>query len=101
MSPQTRAIRKITLAHIEEVADLILDGNIEKLKQLASDPNTSVLKVWLAKAAVTGIQKGDLASLTTILDRIMGRSRERHEVTGKDGEEIGFKVTIHDYGEKK
>lgn len=101
VSPQVRAIRKITLEHIEEVADLILDGNLEKLKALASHPDTSVLKVWIAKAAATGIQKGDLHSLDAILNRVLGKPKERHEVTGKDGEEIGFKVEIFDYTSKK
>lgn len=101
VSPQVRAIRKITLEHIEEVADLILDGNLEKLKALASSPETSVLKVWIAKAAATGIQKGDLHSLDAILNRVLGKPKERHEVTGKDGEDIGFKVQIFDYGQKK
>ena len=78
ITPATRAIRKITLTHIEEVADVILDGNLDKLKALANNPDTSVLKVWIAKAAATGIQKGDLASLTTLLDRIMGKPKERH-----------------------
>ena len=81
VSPRTRALRKITLEHIEEVADVILDGNIEKLKAMASDPATSVLKVWIAKAAATGIQKGDLQSLTTILDRVLGKPKERHDIT--------------------
>lgn len=101
LSPEVRAIRKITLEHIEEVADLILDNNLEKLKALASNPETSVLKVWIAKAAATGIQKGDLHSLDAILNRVLGKPKERHEVTGKDGEEIGFKVSIYDYGQKK
>lgn len=101
ITPEVRAIRKITLEHIEEVADLILDGNLEKLKALASHPDTSVLKVWIAKAAATGIQKGDLHSLDAILNRVLGKPKERHEVTGKDGEDIGFKVQIFDYGQKK
>lgn len=101
LSPQVRAIRKITLDHIEEVADLILDGNLQKLKDLAGNPDTSVLKVWLAKAAAEGIRKGDLHSLESILNRVLGKPKERHEVTGREGEDIGFRITIHDYGSKK
>jgi hypothetical protein len=94
ISPQVRALRKITLEHIEEVADVILDGNIEKLKLLASDPETSVLKVWIAKAAATGIQKGDLHSLTMILDRVLGKSTENVKTQGE------IKVIIEDYSKK-
>ena len=96
LSPRVRAIRKITLEHIEEVADVILDSNLEKLKEMASHPDASVLKVWLAKSAAEGIRKGDLQSLTTILDRVMGKPKERHEVSGVDGApiEVDTKVTV-------
>ncbi len=94
VSPAVKAIRKITLQHIEEVADIILDGNIEKLKAMAADPNTSVLKVWIAKAAATGIQKGDLHSLDTILNRVLGKPKEKIEHTGDNGGAINFKAEI-------
>lgn len=85
LSPQQRAIRKITLEHIEDVADIILDGNIQKLSELAKDPATSVLKVWIAKAAAEGIRKGDLRALEAILDRVLGKPKEKHEITGASG----------------
>lgn len=91
ISPETRAIRKVTLEHIEEVADLILDGNIEGLQALARDPKTSVLKVWLAKAAAEGIKRGDLHSLDSILNRVIGKPKERFEHTGKNGGAIETK----------
>ena len=76
LSPETRAIRKITQEHIQDVADVILDGNIGKLGDLARDPESSVLKVWLAKAAAEGIKKGDIHPLEVILNRTMGKPKE-------------------------
>ncbi len=92
LSPMTRAIRKVTIDHIEEVADIILDNNLEKLKALANDPTTTVLKVWLAKAAAEGIRKGDLHSLEAILNRVLGRPREFHEITGAAGGPIETEI---------
>jgi|SRR5665213_88330 len=99
LSPEIRAIRKITLEHIEDVADLILDGNLEKLKALANSPDTSVLKVWIAKAAATGIQKGDLHSLAMILDRVLGKPKERVDV-GIDPDNNAIRIIVEDYGKK-
>lgn len=90
VSPQTRAIRKITLDHIEEVAQVILDGNVQGLKDLSSNPEASVLKVWIARAASEGIKRGDMHPLDLILNRILGKPKERHEHTGKDGERLKF-----------
>jgi hypothetical protein len=85
LTPQTRALRKITIEHLEEIADLILQGNIEELKRLATDPSTSVMKVWIAKAAVAGMTSGNLHSLEIILNRVMGRPRETVQISGLEG----------------
>lgn len=85
LPPEARAIRKITIEHIQEIADLILQGNIEELKRLATDPATSVMKVWIAKAAVAGMTSGNLHSLEIILNRVMGRPRETVQISGLEG----------------
>lgn len=93
ISPITRAIRKITKEHLEDIADLILDSNLEGLKALASDPNASVLKVWIAKAAAEGIRKGDIYSLESLLNRLLGKPKERVELSGPDGGAMEMKHT--------
>jgi hypothetical protein len=97
ISPETRIIRKITTENLKEIADVILDGNIEKLKEIITDPNSSVLKVWLAKAAATAIQKGDLGPLDTILNRSIGKVKDNINHSTSDG----FKILIEDYKGKK
>lgn len=96
ITPQVRAIRKITMEHIEEVGEIILDGNLTKLSELAKDPSTSVLKVWIAKAAAEGIRKGDLSSLEMILNRMIGKVRDKVDVSGE-----GFLIKILDYSQEK
>lgn len=87
------------MQNIEEVAEVILDGNIEALKALASNPDSSVMKVWMAKAAATGIQKGDLTSLEVILSRILGRPRTSVDVA-MDPDKATIRVVIEDYTKK-
>lgn len=94
-SPEKKALKKLTTEHLKEVADIILEGNLEKLKALVTDPNTSVLKVWIAKAAATAIQKGDINTLETILNRSIGKVKEKVDLSSD-----GFKVIIEEYGKK-
>jgi hypothetical protein len=81
--PMKIAIRQVTAATYKEVADLILEGNVEGLKAIVSDPNSSVMRVWIAKAAATAIQKGDLGPLEQILNRAIGKPKENVEQSGK------------------
>jgi len=93
ISPETRAIRSLTAEHLKDIADLILEGNVEKLKEIVTDPSSSVLRVWLAKAAATAIQKGDLGPLEVILNRSIGKVKEKVDLSASEG----FKVVIEDY----
>lgn len=66
-------LKKLTTTQLEELASLILTSNIEKLNEIAKSPTSSVLQVWVASGAMTGIKRGDLNALNAILDRIIGR----------------------------
>ncbi len=78
------------------MGEIILDGNLTKLSELAKDPTTSVLKVWIAKAAAVGIQKGDLSSLELILNRMLGKVRDKVDINGE-----GFQIVIRDFSQEK
>lgn len=83
ITPETRALRKITVDQFADVADVILFGNLAKLVKLVNDPATSVLQVWLAKSASEGIKRGDLGPLEIILNRLLGKPNQAHEIKGK------------------
>ena len=80
--PVIRKIRKMTHADIEEIGQVILEGNLEKLNAIKNDPNTSVLKLWICTIAIIAIKKGDVNALNSILDRIVGKVKEKVEHTG-------------------
>lgn len=82
------------MEHLEDVADVILEGDVTKLDELAESKTASVLKVWIAKAAKTGIERGDIFPLDSILNRVLGKPKERVEHTGKDGEAIEVKSSL-------
>jgi hypothetical protein len=88
ITPAVREIRKITMDHLQEVAEVILDANFDELAKIAESPTESTLKVWLARSAVSGIRAGNMANLDSILNRVLGKPKERFEHTGKDGERL-------------
>lgn len=79
------AIKKLTAHEVQEIGSLILNGNLTELKAIAGDSTASVLKVWIASVAVKSINKGDGIMLNAILDRIVGKIKERVELTGANG----------------
>lgn len=82
---ELKAIRRMTQEDVAEIGQLILEGNLEKLAAVKEDKAASVLKVWFCSVAIKAISKGDAAALSVILDRIVGRVKEKLEVTGNEG----------------
>jgi hypothetical protein len=70
-----KAMRQLTYAEIAEVGSLILQGNLERLKEIRNNPESSVFKVWVCSIAINAINKGDATSLNVILDRIVGKPK--------------------------
>lgn len=83
--PQKKALRKLTHAQVAEVASLILDGDIDALNEVVKDKTSTPLKIWLASVAMKGIQKGDMATLSMLLDRVVGKVKEKVDLSNDDG----------------
>lgn len=87
-NPALKAVRRLTQSEVAELGTMILEGNLAALIAIKDDKESSVLKVWFAAVAVKAISRGDAAALNAILDRIVGRSKETVELTGKNGNPI-------------
>ena len=74
----------MTNEEITELGTLLLDGNISAIVDCVKDPASSALKVWMGKIIAKGIEKGDPQSLSIILDRVVGKVKERVEVSGDE-----------------
>ncbi len=83
LSPEVKALRKITVEALEEIGDLILMGDRPKLQAIASSLTEPAIRVIYAKAAVNAMVKGDVASLELILNRVVGKVKEKVEHSGK------------------
>ena len=71
--------RMITNNFFCDIIDALMSGNMESLSKIANDPNSSALKVGVARAIFTAAKKGDWATLQSIIERIVGKVPERIE----------------------
>lgn len=68
-------VRRMTHADIAKVGALVVDGNIQALKDLVKNPESTVLQVWMATIAIKGIEQGDMTKLDGLLSRIVGKTK--------------------------
>lgn len=94
-SPEVKALRKITTEALEEIGDLILSGNKPKLQDIAASLTEPAIRVIYAKAACNAMAKGDVTSLELILNRVVGKVKDKVDLSSD-----GFKVIIEEYGKK-
>lgn len=80
-NPVVKALRRMSQDDIAEIGTLIVGGQIDKLKDVAFNPESTVLQVWIAAVAIKAIEKGDAQALSIILDRIAGKVKENVDVT--------------------
>lgn len=77
-----KAIRKLTHDQIADVMETLLTTTEGGLTDLLNDPETPVLKKWIAKVAQKGLTHGDAARLETLLNRTVGKVPDVLKVPG-------------------
>lgn len=83
MDPEVKAFKKLTQEILDEIGFLVLDGNSEALGRIVKDPKSSTLKKWIASVALTGILNGDMDALDKLLNRVLGKVKEKVEHSGQ------------------
>lgn len=80
--PAIHAIRRMTHAQVAEIGTVLLEGDLAAIEAITRDPKASVLKVWIASLIVTSLNKGDASIFNAIMDRIVGKVRDRLKIEG-------------------
>lgn len=80
-NPVKKEFKRLTEQQLREVMELILDTHPDKLEELKTHMHTTTLKAWIAQAALKGLESGDMGPLLAILDRVLGRIKERVEIS--------------------
>ncbi len=77
-----QALKKMGTQELAETCEMILKANRKELAAILNDPNTSILQVNLISAILADTQKGLTYTLDKLLERVVGKPKERIELSG-------------------
>lgn len=77
----------MTVSQYREAVAIYFSHSVAKLQEIAKDPNTKSLDVWIVMCILTAAKKGDYMTLDQMLNRIIGKVKEVSsvEMSGPDG----------------
>lgn len=81
LTKEQRAMRELTLDSLRNVIKASLTGNVDDLKEIATNPETSALEVGFATAVLKAIKSGDPAVLERFAERIVGKIPDDIRIT--------------------
>ena len=84
-NPDLKRIRKLTQSEVAEIGSMILELNLKQLIDIKTETGAKALKVWIASIVARAISKGDAQALNALLDRIVGKVKDKIEMSGPDG----------------
>ena len=82
-SATANKIRSITNEELLSMVNLLVNGTFQELEEVEQDPNTPALQSWIAAVIVKGKKRGDMQALDTLLNRLVGKVKDRVEVSGE------------------
>ncbi len=94
--PVGRAIRNLTKKELQDIANLVIKGDLKALRALPKKAGTTVLQIMLASVCIKIIEKGDMSSLNTLLDRLIGKVKDDVVVSGNTNARV--LITLPDNG---
>lgn len=76
-------VRRMTHQELADMGDILLQksGTLEHLEELITSPETSYVKKIFASVALRAIRSGDYHAMEALLNRIIGRVKEKIEIT--------------------
>lgn len=83
-NPIQKALKNLTVQTYREVIEAVLTGNVDNLRAMVEDPQTSALQVGVATAFINAIKSGDYAVIERIAERIVGKIPDELNVNAKN-----------------
>lgn len=80
-----RQLKRLTITEVADAIFILLDKDRGELERIRDNSNHNVLTAWFASVIEKGIDSGDMYALDALLNRCIGRVKEKLELTGKDG----------------
>lgn len=85
MSTEARIFKRMTQAQVAELGTEILSGNVDALRKVVKNPTSTPLQVWFATSVLKGIAKGDVFALDKFLERVVGKVKDKIDLSSSDG----------------
>lgn len=67
---------------VDNIVEYLLSQPLEKLVEIMKDPKQTVIVVNFASAVLAGIKAGDLDAIEKLLNRKIGKPKEKIELSG-------------------
>ncbi len=96
--PEVKTLRKLTTESLAEIGDLILQGDKPRLHEIANSLTEPAIRVAYAKATINAMVKGDLSTLELILNRVVGKVKDKVDLGSQEG---GIVLKVVDYTTNK
>ena len=77
-----KAVKKLTKDELEDIASLVIKSTVEDLRKILKDPDTTAIRVMIVRVVIKIIEKGDMDSLDKLLNRMIGKVKDKVDVTG-------------------
>lgn len=84
-SPETKMMKLLTQKSMVRIINLIAQGDVAALRKMAKDESNTALEMMFASVVIKIISKGDMDALDKLLNRMVGKVKDRVEHTGQDG----------------
>ena len=81
------------LAEINDTIQAMCSMDLSQLKQIWDNPKATVLEKTIAAALRKSIEKGNLDSIETLMNRVYGKPNEKLDIT-TGGDKIDNKIQI-------
>ncbi len=91
LPPQVKEFKRLTQGIVDDIGFLVIMADEKAIYGIVHDPEASVLKKWIASVALSGLQDGNMDALDKLLNRLIGKPKDRIEHSGPDGKPIEHK----------
>lgn len=99
-NPELKAIKNLTEKELIEVANMVIKGTMDELLETREDPESTVLQRMLASVAVRVMKKGDMHAMDILLNRMIGKVKDKIDVNNMNSTPARVIVTMPSNGKE-
>ena len=81
------------LTEINDTIQSIISMTLDQLKEVWNNPNSTILEKTVAGALKKSLEKGNLESVETLINRVYGKPKEKVDLT-TDGQPLSININL-------